>query len=54
MGHIMVAGANTGRQHAYAKMLSHGYHIDFLGVAMQRGNEMGYNRSDVYIIDDWR
>ena len=50
----LVAGANTGRRHAYAKMLSQGYHIDILGVAMQRGNEMGYNRPDVYIIYDWR
>ena len=50
----MVAGANTRRQRDYAKMLSHGFHIDMLGVAMQRGNDMGYNRPDVYIIDDWR
>ena len=24
------------------------------GVAMQKGNDVGYNRPDVYIIDDWR
>ena len=50
----LVAGVNTSRQRAYMKMLSHGFHIDMLGVAMQKGYDMGYNRSEVYIIDDWR
>jgi hypothetical protein len=49
-----VAGANTGRQQAYTKMLSNGFRIDMLGIAMQKGNDVGYNRPDVYIIDDWR
>jgi GNAT superfamily N-acetyltransferase len=50
----LVAGVNTCRQRAYMKMLSHGFHTDMLGVAMQKGNDMGYNRPDVFIIDDWR
>jgi GNAT superfamily N-acetyltransferase len=50
----LVAGANTGRQQAYAKMLSYGFRIDMLGIAMQKGYDAGYNRPDVYIIDDWR
>lgn len=50
----LVAGVNTCRQRAYEKMLSYGFHIDMLGIAMQKGNDVGYNRSDVYIIDDWR
>jgi GNAT superfamily N-acetyltransferase len=50
----LVAGANTGRQQAYAKMLSNRFQIDMLGIAMQKGNDVGYNRPDVYIIDDWR
>jgi hypothetical protein len=25
-----------------------------LGVAMQKGNDEGYNLQNVYIIDDWR
>ena len=50
----LIAGANTGRQQAYAKMLSNHFHIDILGIAMQKGNDVGYNRPDVYIIDDWR
>lgn len=50
----LVAGANTGRQHAYMKMLTNDFRIDMLGFAMQKGNDVGYNRPDVYIIDDWR
>jgi GNAT superfamily N-acetyltransferase len=50
----LVAGANTARQQAYAKMLSNHFRIDILGIAMQKGNDVGYNRPDVYIIDDWR
>jgi hypothetical protein len=50
----IVAGANTGRYEAYRKILSRGFKTDMLGIAMQRYNESGYNRSNVYIIDDWR
>jgi hypothetical protein len=50
----LVAGANTARQQAYAKMLTNRFRIDILGIAMQKGNDVGYNRPDVYIIDDWR
>ncbi|MGH9976279.1 MAG: hypothetical protein ACRD8Z_10655, partial [Nitrososphaeraceae archaeon] len=50
----LVAGANTGRRQAYAKMLSKGFRIDMLGVVMQNGNDIGYNRPNVYIMDDWR
>jgi hypothetical protein len=50
----LVAGANTSRRHVYEKMLSKGFRIDMLGVVMQNGIDVGYNRSDVYIMDDWR
>jgi GNAT superfamily N-acetyltransferase len=50
----LVAGVNTGRHQAYRKMIAHGFHTDIQGVAMQRYNEPGYNRPDVYLIDDWR
>jgi hypothetical protein len=35
-------------------MLAHGFHTDLLGVAMEKPNAAGYNRPDVYVIDDWR
>jgi hypothetical protein len=50
----LVAGANTSRRQAYGKMLSKGFRIDMLGVMMQNGVDVGYNRPDVYILDDWR
>jgi GNAT superfamily N-acetyltransferase len=50
----LVAGVNTARHEAYSRMLACGFRTDFQGVAMHRPNEPGYNRADVYVIDDWR
>ena len=50
----LVAGVNAGRERAYRHMMAYGFRTDFLGVAMQRHNDPGYNRSEVYVIDDWR
>jgi N-acetylglutamate synthase-like GNAT family acetyltransferase len=48
------AGVNMGRIEAYRQMLRHGFRTDMQGVAMDKPNEAGYNRPDVYLIDDWR
>jgi predicted N-acetyltransferase YhbS len=50
----LTAGVNVARFGAYHMMLEHGWHTDVLAVAMHRPNAPGYNRSDVYLIDDWR
>jgi len=50
----IVAGVNMARIEAYRRMLAHGLRIDFQGVAMHSRNDAGYNRPDVYVIDDWR
>jgi GNAT superfamily N-acetyltransferase len=50
----LVAGVNTSREKAYLKMLARGFRSDFIGVAMHRPNEPGYNRPDVFVMDDWR
>ena len=50
----LVAGVNTARHEAYSRMLERDFHTDFQGVAMQRPSEPGYNRADIYLIDDWR
>jgi GNAT superfamily N-acetyltransferase len=50
----LVAGVNTGRIEAYRKMMEYGFRTDMQGVVMHRNNEPGYNRFDVYFIDDWR
>jgi hypothetical protein len=55
-GHIskIVAGVNTERSKAYSYMVEDGFRADIQGVAMHRPNEPVYNRSDIYLIDDWR
>jgi hypothetical protein len=50
----IVAGMNLGRDQASRKMFEYGFRSEFQGVAMHRRNEPGYNRSSVYLIDDWR
>lgn len=50
----IVAGINTERSEAYRSMVESGFLADIQGVAMHRPNDPGYNRSDVYLIDDWR
>lgn len=50
----LVGGANTGRHNAYRRMIERGFRTDMQGIAMHRPNEPGYNREDVFLIDDWR
>jgi GNAT superfamily N-acetyltransferase len=50
----LVAGVNTARHEAYQEMLARGFRTDMQGVVMSRPNESGYNRTGVYLIDDWR
>ena len=50
----IVAGINTARDAAYRQMMDRGYRTQYLGVAMQRHNDPGYNRPDCFVIDDWR
>jgi hypothetical protein len=50
----LVAGVNTARHDAYARMWERGFRTDMQGVAMQQPNEDGYNRPDVFVMDDWR
>jgi hypothetical protein len=50
----IIGGTNLARQGAYLRMQAHGFRTEFQGVAMQKPNERGYNRSGVYVVDDWR
>jgi hypothetical protein len=50
----ITAGVNTARHQAYARMLANSFRTDMLGIAMQKGNDEGYNRHNVHIMDDWR
>ena len=48
------AGVNLARRDAYTQMRAHGYKATTQGVAMHRPHGDGFNRADVYAIDDWR
>ena len=48
------AGVNLAREDAYRRMRAHGYRIAMNVVAMQRPHTAGFNRPDVYVMDDWR
>ena len=50
----MVAGCNTGRKLAYALMRGRGFRAEMVGVAMHRPDQPGYNRPEIFVIDDWR
>jgi hypothetical protein len=51
---VLIAGVNMGRHEAYRALLGRGFRTEIQGVTMHRPNEPGYNRPEVYIIDDWR
>jgi GNAT superfamily N-acetyltransferase len=51
----VTADVNVARRDAFRAMLAHGFRPVRQGVAMETGDAgSGYNRSDVYILDDWR
>lgn len=50
----LIAGVNTGRSDAYRMMIARKFRTDLQGIAMHRPDEPGYNRKNVYLIDDWR
>ena len=52
--HRIEAGINLARSLAYRAMLQRGFRTQMQGVAMHRPDSPGYNRPDVYILDDWR
>jgi hypothetical protein len=53
-GLTIEAGVNLARQDAFQRMRARGYRVTTQGVAMQRPHAEGFNRPDVWVIDDWR
>jgi GNAT superfamily N-acetyltransferase len=53
-GATVEAGVNLAREDAFRRMRAHGYRVAMQGVAMQRPHIDGFNRSSVYVVDDWR
>ena len=50
----LLAGVNTSRHEAYRLLIARGFRTQTTGIAMQRPNTLGYNRSDIFVLDDWR
>ena len=50
----VVAGVNTAREAAYRAMQQRGFRTQLQGVTMHRPNDPGYNRPDMFVLDDWR
>lgn len=48
------AGVNLARLDAYREMLQAGFRSVSQGVVMERNGDAGYNRREVFLIDDWR
>jgi len=53
-GTSLEVGVNLAREDAARRMRARGYKVSTLGVAMQRPHAEGFNRGDVYVVDDWR
>lgn len=51
---VVIAGSNAARASACHALFSRGFRTQLQGVAMQRDNQTGFNRPDVFAIDDWR
>ena len=52
--HVVIAGSNMARHAQYRATLAKGFTTQLLGVVMERTNQAGYNRPDVFLVDDWR
>lgn len=50
----LVAGVNTSHDAAYTRMAARRFRTEIIGVVMHKPNEPGYNRPDVFVLDDWR
>lgn len=50
----LIAGTNTGRAEAYELMQRAGFRTLMNTVAMTRPGTDGYNRPEIFAIDDWR
>lgn len=51
---VLTAGMNLAHPDAYREMLKAGFRSTRQGVIMERNGKPGYNRPEVFLIDDWR
>lgn len=50
----LIAGVSTGCSRAYRQLLRLGFRPDQVGVSMHNPDVVGYDREDVFVLDDWR
>jgi predicted N-acetyltransferase YhbS len=50
----LMAGVNTSHDAAYTRMVARRFRTEIVGVTMHQPNDPGYNRPDVFVLDDWR
>ncbi|EDY38246.1 GCN5-related N-acetyltransferase [Cyanobium sp. PCC 7001] len=50
----LLAGVNTSHEAALGRMVARGFRTEMPGVVMHRPNDPGYNRPDLFVLDDWR
>lgn len=50
----IIAGTNMAREPAYRIMRARGYRAEIVGVAMLRPAQPGWNRPEIFALDDWR
>jgi len=48
------AGMNLNRSQDYRQMRRRGFRTDIQGVAMHKPDSPAYNRTDAFVVDDWR
>ncbi|MCC3425148.1 MAG: GNAT family N-acetyltransferase [Microcoleus sp. PH2017_29_MFU_D_A] len=48
------AGVNTSHDAAYTRMVDRHFRTESTGLVMHRPNDPGYNRPEVFVLDDWR
>ncbi len=51
---VVAAGTGSGRVAAWETLRAAGYRPFVQGVAMHRDRHPGYDREDVFVLDDWR
>jgi hypothetical protein len=51
---LVVAGTGSGRVGAWETLRGSGYRPFIQGLTMHRERHPGYDREDVFVLDDWR
>lgn len=51
---VVVAGTGSGRVGAWETLRGAGYRPFLQGISMHRDRDPGYDREDVFVLDDWR